>query len=219
MRRSAFCNTFAKLAFLLVFLGFRLNHYQGAGARLSQPEAESRAAPRRRKGLCFHDCCFNPILAVVVATTNHPQLLNPAIWRRFPYKIELGVPEVEVREDLWRYFLSGNDPTSPIPPLLAKISEGLSGADIQNIALAARRHSVLDGNPIDAGSIAWAAIAAAAGRLASPERGGVPSDRKKPLAISLVRDMGASKADAARLLGVTRQAVSGYLKEVDHVDV
>src|SRR5579863_3140015 len=30
--------------------------------------------------------------AVVIAATNHPQLLDSAIWRRFPYKIELGAP-------------------------------------------------------------------------------------------------------------------------------
>jgi predicted transcriptional regulator len=33
------------------------------------------------------------------------------------------------------------------------------------------------------------------------------------LAIGLVREKGLSQSDAARLINVTRQAVSGYLKE------
>jgi len=37
--------------------------------------------------------------AIVIAATNHPHLLDPAIWRRFPYKIELGPPEAAVRAD------------------------------------------------------------------------------------------------------------------------
>ena len=30
---------------------------------------------------------------VTIAATNHPHLLDPAIWRRFPYKAELGLPD------------------------------------------------------------------------------------------------------------------------------
>ena len=154
--------------------------------------------------------------AIVVAATNHPQLLDPAIWRRFPYKIELGLPDAAVREDLWRHFLTEDDTNSPLPPLLARISSGLSGADIQNIALSARRNAVFEGVPLDAGSVAWAAVETAAGRLSLSERGGLSSERKRNLSISMVRERGLSGADAARLLGVTRQAVSAWLKEDGH---
>ena len=152
----------------------------------------------------------------MVAATNHPQLLDPAIWRRFPYKIELGLPDAAVREDLWRHFLMEDDAGSPLPPLLARISSGLSGADIQNIALSARRNAVFEGLPLDAGSVAWAAVETAAGRLSLSERGGLSSERKRSLSISMVRERGLSGADAARLLGVTRQAVSAWLKEDGH---
>lgn len=151
--------------------------------------------------------------AIVVAATNHPQLLDTAIWRRFPYKIELGAPDEAVRVDLWRYFLFENDADSPYPPLLARASAGLSGADIQTIALSARRQAVLEGHAIDTGAVAWAACEASAGRPASPPRGHLTSEQKRSLAIGLVRENSISQADVARLIGVTRQAVSGYLKE------
>lgn len=156
--------------------------------------------------------------AVVVAATNHPQLLDPAIWRRFPYKLDLGTPDTAVREDLWRHFLTNDDETSPIPSLLARISEGLSGADIRNLALASRRHAVLAEQPVDTGSVTWAALQKDKGRLTLPERNGLSSGRKKAIAQSLAKDFNISQADVARLLNVSRQAVSGYLKDDQHGD-
>jgi hypothetical protein len=151
--------------------------------------------------------------AVVIAATNHPQLLDTAIWRRFPYKIELGPPDEAVRVDMWRYFLFEDDAASPYPTLLARASGGLSGADIQTIALAARRQGVLEGHAIDTGAVAWAAYEASSGRPTPPPRGHLTTEQKRTLAIGLVHEKGVSQADVARLIGVTRQAVSGYLKE------
>lgn len=153
--------------------------------------------------------------AIVIAATNHPQLLDPAIWRRFPYKIDLALPNAAVREDLWRHFLTEDDEASPLPAVLAQISEGLSGADIQNIALAARRQAVLDQRPFDSGAVAWAVLEVAAGRRAIPDRLGLTTARKRAVALALVRERGISQSEAARLLGVSRQAISAYLKEDD----
>lgn len=151
--------------------------------------------------------------AVVIAATNHPQLLDTAIWRRFPYKIELSPPDESVRTDLWRFFLFEEDATSTFPSLLASASEGLSGADIQTIALSARRQAVLEKHPVDTGAVAWAAYEASVGRPTPPPRGHLTSDQKRMLAIGLVREKKVSQSDVARLINVTRQAVSGYLKE------
>ena len=76
--------------------------------------------------------------AVVIAATNHPQLLDPAIWRRFPYKIGLSYPDEGVRKDLWSHFLFADQDESKLSALLASFSEGLSGADIEAIGLTAR---------------------------------------------------------------------------------
>jgi ATPase family associated with various cellular activities (AAA) len=156
--------------------------------------------------------------AIIIAATNHPQLLDPAIWRRFPYKIEFKAPELAVREDIWRHFLMEDDQDSLFPAILARISEGLSGADIQNLALAARRQAVLDQRSLDVGAVAWATLQSFGGLPALPDRAGLTSEQKKNLALVLVRERGISGADVARLIGVTRQAVSGYLREEHHGD-
>ncbi|KQT80556.1 AAA family ATPase [Methylobacterium sp. Leaf466] len=151
--------------------------------------------------------------AVVLAATNHPQLLDPAIWRRFPYKVDLGLPDASARADLWRHFLfEGNVVAEQLTQALAAVAEGLSGADIQNIALSARRHAALAGGSVDAGSVVWAVLQSRKGQLTLPTRLGVPADHRKELALHL--SGAAVKAiDIARLLGVTRQTVGAYLKE------
>lgn len=42
--------------------------------------------------------------SILIAATNHPQLLDSAVWRRFDMKLELEVPEDNVREKLINYF-------------------------------------------------------------------------------------------------------------------
>src|SRR5579883_2590120 len=43
---------------------------------------------------------------VLIAATNHEHLLDPAIWRRFAYKIHLVEPESQIREKMLAKFLS-----------------------------------------------------------------------------------------------------------------
>ncbi|WP_312414332.1 AAA family ATPase [Shinella sp.] len=151
--------------------------------------------------------------SVVIGATNHSQLLDPAIWRRFPYKIELGMPGEEVRADLWSHFLLSDEQHHFAPGLLAKISDGLTGAEIEDLSLAARRYALLDNKDLDLAAVAWATKLIRDGAHAMPDRNGLNSDLKRKLALHLVQSAGASGADVARLLGVTRQAISSYLKE------
>lgn len=156
--------------------------------------------------------------AIVIGATNHAQLLDPAIWRRFPYRIEFGLPDASVRLDLWRYFLHADIPHSYSEDILTAVSDGMSGADIQNLALAARRQAILDGRPIDIPALTFAVLENRSGHLATLERHGLTTDQKKSLSQSLISDFDFSGADAARLLGITRQAVAAYLKEDRNAD-
>lgn len=147
---------------------------------------------------------------VVVAATNHAQMLDKAIWRRFPYKIEFGMPDLDLREALWNYFLNIGTDQEQSASLLARISEGLTGAEIEEYAFAARRRSVLGSSSIDMAILASAILDKKADwRGDSFDR---PSDFKRRLAQSLVTNFGVAQAEVARLLGVSRQAVSAYLK-------
>ncbi|MBF0169051.1 MAG: ATP-binding protein [Alphaproteobacteria bacterium] len=151
--------------------------------------------------------------AIVVAATNHSQLLDQAIWRRFPYKIQMSVPSVQMRSDLWRHFLFKDVDNNNLSELLAAVSDGLTGADIELIATAAQRRSVLTGKELDVGGVAWAALHSSEGRPQLPPSDSLESNHKSELARQLCARFGMSGSDAARVVGVTRQAVRKYLME------
>jgi hypothetical protein len=151
--------------------------------------------------------------AVVVGATNHSHLLDPAIWRRFPYKIELGNPAPEVRADLWRHFLFEDKDDEALAHVFAAISAGLSGADIETIALTARRHALLAAREIDLGAAAWAVVNTQEGRSSLPQKEPLGSEQKRQLAVALKDKGGTSVTNIARLIHVTRQHVYQYLKQ------
>lgn len=82
---------------------------------------------------------------VLIASTNHPQLLDPAVWRRFEFAIATELPRLEEREKIWRDHLRLLAPEEADLLLFAMVSEGMSGAAIRSAALDIARHEVLNG--------------------------------------------------------------------------
>lgn len=79
--------------------------------------------------------------SVVIAATNHPHLLDAAVWRRFSYRLELSLPAKSVRHQIWAQFLESDFDNGEIQ-VLADLSEGLSGADIREVCLHLRRRKI-----------------------------------------------------------------------------
>ena len=154
---------------------------------------------------------------VVVAATNHPHLLDAAIWRRFPYKIEMRLPNKAVRDDLWKYLLYADGDVDEVAcDVLATLSKDLSGADIETIALAVRRHSVLTDTEVNPGAAGLAIIRTCDNKAVLPSREPLTTEQKREFARVASEKFCVSGADIARVLGVSRQAVYSYLKEDDH---
>lgn len=153
---------------------------------------------------------------IVIAATNHPHLLDPAIWRRFPYKIGLGEPDNDVRSSMWQHFLYLDDISrQQDAELLGNFSAGLSGADIENIALAVRRRSILDG---EEPSMAHVLLAVTSSKSGSPnllEKRALSHDDRRSLAVMLHRDGKLEVTAIARIVGVSRQMAHRYLKEAN----
>ena len=82
---------------------------------------------------------------IVLAATNHEELLDTAVWRRFAYRLRLVPPSSDLRLRLWQEFL----PTVPFRKkdlaVLIDISEGFTGADIQEASLRLRRKQITGG--------------------------------------------------------------------------
>ena len=86
-----------------------------------------------------------PDYVVVIAASNHPELLDKAVWRRFQLRIELPTP---TREQLTQYITSIGQRCSInfgyAPETLAKHLLGLNFAEAEEFCLGVVRRAVLD---------------------------------------------------------------------------
>jgi MoxR-like ATPase len=71
---------------------------------------------------------------ILIAATNHEQLLDPAVWRRFQYLMRIDLPEREQREALWKMFSGELKWSNKELRALADLSEGFSIAAIEMAA-------------------------------------------------------------------------------------
>lgn len=147
--------------------------------------------------------------AIVIAATNHPQMLDTAIWRRFSYKLNLDPPELELRQALWSYFLNIDDELDYQVLIMASISNGLSGADIEQFALAARREAIINKQEIDFIRLAFRLVFSDKKNNYHEKK---PIEVRRELARSLVGDYDIAQTEIARFLGVSRQVVYSYIK-------
>ncbi len=93
-----------------------------------------------------------PSHSVVIAATNHAEMLDKAIWRRFDRAIEIPLPDVEERKKLWESELDYKQLqlTDELTLVLAKVTEGLSAADICRLSERILRQYIIDeGEPIE----------------------------------------------------------------------
>lgn len=78
-----------------------------------------------------------------IGITNHEQLLDPAIWRRFDVQIEIPKPSSKIVPDLIRKFLSPMEISEPDILFLSWCMQGASGADLQKLANWLKRMRIL----------------------------------------------------------------------------
>ncbi|UOY87395.1 AAA family ATPase [Bacillus glycinifermentans] len=85
-----------------------------------------------------------PSHVVVVTATNHPELLDRAVWRRFQLKLEITLPDREqIEEWLERFEIENNINLEYTKNTLIKKLEGLSFSDLNEFGLDIKRKYVL----------------------------------------------------------------------------
>ncbi|MBP7453684.1 MAG: ATP-binding protein, partial [Ottowia sp.] len=85
--------------------------------------------------------------SIVLAATNHENLLDAAVWRRFTYRVSLDLPDQEQRQRMWGDFLGPLSFSERELTLLADISEGFTGSDIREASARLRRRQMASGQP------------------------------------------------------------------------
>ena len=82
--------------------------------------------------------------SILIAATNHPQLLDRGVWRRFDDIIQFELPDKLSRIRLYKKKL-GVIPVDPAVEFnsFAEMSKGFSGADIEQVAIRAMKKALL----------------------------------------------------------------------------
>ena len=90
-----------------------------------------------------------PAGGLLLAATNHPDLLDPAVWRRFEMIISFPSPDAKrVREAICAY-LGRQMPGRGWEEILATVLQGRSFSDIERLILAARRAATVNGDRLE----------------------------------------------------------------------
>ena len=88
-----------------------------------------------------------PISSIFIATSNHPELLDKAIWRRFDHHLSLPVPEsterLKVLNNELGEFLSERNSSLDILEPISELFEGKSPADLCKYANNVKRRIIL----------------------------------------------------------------------------
>jgi SpoVK/Ycf46/Vps4 family AAA+-type ATPase len=136
-----------------------------------------------------------PPSGLLIAATNHPGLLDPAVWRRFELKVEFELPNREETKTAiaqWATDVKGN-----LLDALSILFEGHSFNDIERNILLARRAAAMKNEPLE-------------NQLKNIIHGfakTLPRKSRGELATKLVASGRMSQREAHELTGVSRDTI------------
>jgi len=85
---------------------------------------------------------------LTIGITNHPQLLDPAVWRRFELQIQLPKPDLQTRASIAERYAQPLRFTRGQLKLVASILEGASGAEILDVVRSLKKSWILEGSNV-----------------------------------------------------------------------
>lgn len=149
-----------------------------------------------------------PTSSILIAATNHPDLLDPAVWRRFDIVLNFPMPS---KDDTFRFVgsLIGETPENiKWQKVLSIMLQGMSYSDIERDVIRFRRQSVIQNLPFEIILKDW--ISEKVKLLSN-------SDRQK-IATELVT-AGLSQRLANEWTGTSRDTIRKALKQKEKGDV
>jgi len=138
-----------------------------------------------------------PATGLLVAATNHPDLLDQAVWRRFEMKIEFPMPDSEaVGKTIAAYWGPNGSLPTEWNGTLASLLQGLSFSDIERELTAMRRNAVIRGHSLEE----------SLHDLVRRRIGGLPRSERGAVASTLTK-LGLSQRQIHDLTGVSRDTI------------
>lgn len=86
-------------------------------------------------------------IGITLGATNHPKLLDEAVWRRFEVQLKVPMPNFEARAEIVRRSAMPIEFDWPTVAMLAGILEGVSGAEVGDFVRAYKKRYVVGAAP------------------------------------------------------------------------
>lgn len=138
-----------------------------------------------------------PASSLLIAATNHGELLDPAAWRRFDDVLEFDPPSADERAELLRSLFSYDEEVlAEWIPLLVDLWEGQSFSDLTRLVQWVRRRATINNGHL---------IDVLLDRVGHDLRAGSPQDRKR--AAHLLARFGYSDRKISDLVGISRDTI------------
>ena len=149
-----------------------------------------------------------PAEGLLIAATNHPELLDPAVWRRFDRIVEFPLPtREEISSTISRMLNKVDDGGSnPLRESVATMLQGQSFAEVTRELLKMRRAAVLKGLGADEALL----------DMAMEQAKAAPLDARLAIARTL-QSKGHSQREVAELTGLSRDTIRKYLSGGSHL--
>lgn len=142
-----------------------------------------------------------PSSGLLIAATNHSDLLDPAVWRRFEQPVDFGLPEeAGIRVFLEGLFKEVAPDVSGWVDILALSLGGRSYSDIESEIMIARRSAALNGKGLEH----------YLSRLVTADDN--TKQERIEIAVRLVKNGFATQRKAHEITGVARDTIRTHLK-------
>lgn len=145
-----------------------------------------------------------PSSGLLIAATNHPELVDPALWRRFDLDITFPPPSDEnIKEAVTRFLGDDIEEFSSVLDLLVDGQKGESFSDIKRTINKLRRLKLVSPDDFEEKIIQYSL----------PDINSLARSERITLAVKLVSEFSFPKLKAAKLLGVSRDTIRKKLGE------
>lgn len=138
--------------------------------------------------------------SLLLAATNHGELLDPAVWRRFELVVNFPLPDDEALEAGIKLFLDEPPSDNPVITAVARMYRGDSLSILERDMLRARRIATMSD----------VSLTAALTEIVKEKFKRLPASSRGPLAAHLLRDTGMSQRVINELTGVSRDTLRKY---------
>lgn len=85
-----------------------------------------------------------PDNSIIIAATNHPELLDKAIWRRFDLKINIELPTSDLRNEIINRELDELNIDRYLSEFIVEVTEGMNSSEIVRICHNIKKSYILD---------------------------------------------------------------------------